>query len=90
MDGINTGSKFQFQLNLPFNNETGATFALTWKVLMTATDTTLQSTNSLYWGKANFDGTSANTGSWTQGTNAQVPVIYKVVGVRRIASNQGE
>ena len=87
MDGINTGSDFQFQLNLPFNNETGATFALTWKVLMTATDTTLQSTTSLYWGKANFDGTSTNTGSWSQGSNAQVPVIYKVVGVRRIASN---
>lgn len=87
MVGLNTGSAFQFQLNLPFSNETTATFALTWKVLMTATNTTLASTNALYWGKMNFDGTSANTGTWTQGSNANVPYIYKVVGIGRIASN---
>jgi hypothetical protein len=87
MDGINAGSTFQFQMDVPFNNETTATFALTWKVLMSATNTTLQSTTALYWGKTGFDGTSANAGTWTQGSNTNVPNIYKVVGVHRIASN---
>lgn len=87
MVGLNAGSSFQFMLNAPFDNLTTATYALNWKVLVTATNTTLQSTNALYWGKMNFDGTSTNTGSWTQGGNVNVPTVYKVVGVHRIASN---
>ena len=87
MTGLNAGNSFQFMLNAPFDNLTTATYALNWKVLVTATNTTLQSTNALYWGKMNFDGTSTNTGSWTQGRNVDVPTVYKVVGIGRIASN---
>ena len=87
MVGVNTSSSFVFQMITPFSNDTGATFALTWKVLMSATNTTLQSTNALYWGKTNFDGSSSGAGSWTQGSNTDVPIVYKVVGVHRIASN---
>lgn len=83
MSGVNAGSSFQFYVDMPFNNETGATYALTWKVIVSATNTTLTSTTALYWGKMNFNGSSS--GTWTQGENVQIPYIYKVVGIHRIA-----
>lgn len=87
MIGVNRGTDFVIMPNMPFNNAvSGANFVLNWKIYISATETTMASTAALYWGKTGFDGTSTNPGSWTQGSNANVPKIYKVVGINRVAS----
>lgn len=83
MIGLNKGSAFTIQPSIPFNHSTGTTFCLNWKIYISATDTTIQSTDAIYWGKSGTDGTTA--GTWVQGKNVNVPIIYKVIGVHRIA-----
>lgn len=85
MVGLNKTSNFTIQPSIPFTHNTGTAFCLNWKIYISATDTTIQSTDSIYWGKSGTDGTTA--GSWVQGKNASVPIIYKIIGINRIASN---
>lgn len=87
MMGANTGSSFSVQSSeIPYDsNATG--FVICWKIYITATDTTLTSTNAIYWGKSSCDGTSTNPGTWTQGANVNVPYVYKVIGINRVANN---
>lgn len=85
MYGINTGTTFTIQPSIPFD-ETSAGYVLNWKVFITASNTSLTSTNAIYWGKSSCDGTSTNPGTWTQGANANVPYVYKVIGINRISN----
>lgn len=86
MYGINTGTTFTIQPSIPFD-EASVGFVLNWKIFITATDTSLTSTNAIYWGKSSCDGTSTNPGTWTQGANINVPYVYKVIGINRVANN---
>ena len=86
MYGINTGTTFTIQPSIPFD-EASAGFVLNWKICITATDTSLTSTNAIYWGKSSCDGTSTNPGTWTQGANINVPYVYKVIGINRVAND---
>jgi hypothetical protein len=85
MVGINKGAAFTIQPSIPFNHQTGATFCLNWKIYISATDTTIQSTDAIYWGKGGTDGTTA--GTWVQGKNSNVPIVYKIIGINRVSSN---
>lgn len=87
MIGINRGSRFIQTLGGAFDNHelTTAGYCLYWQVFFTnCTDTYLHSQSSQFIGKMNFIN-GATTGTWTQGANAEVPVVYKVVGIHRIA-----
>lgn len=86
MYGINTGTTFTIQPSIPFD-EASVGFVLNWKIFITATDTSLTSTNAIYWGKSSCDGTSTNPGTWTQGANINVPYVYKVIGINRVAND---
>ena len=83
MIGLNKGAEFTIQPPIPYNHSTGKTYCLDWKIYISATDTSLQSTGAVFWGKSETDGATA--GSWVQGSNIDVPIIYKVIGIKRIA-----
>ena len=85
MVGINKDSAFTIQPSIPYSHDTGKTYCLNWKIYISATDTSLKSTGAIFWGKSGTDGATA--GSWVQGANTDVPIIYKVIGINRIASN---
>ena len=87
MLGINRGASFIQTLPGAFDNHvpTTAGYCLYWQVFFTnCTDIYLHSQSSQFIGKMNF--VNGNTpGTWTQGANNAVPIIYKVVGVHRVS-----
>ena len=83
MFGANTGTNLIWCTNIPYDNVTGASWCLEWKVICTATDTHIQSLKSIYWGKSECDGTSTHPGTWIQGTNPYVPTVFKIIGIGR-------
>lgn len=87
MLGINRGSRFIQTLMGAYDNHepTTAGYCLYWQVFFTnCTDTYLHSQSSQFIGKVGFINAST-PGTWTQGANNAVPVVYKVVGVHRIS-----
>lgn len=87
MMGVNTGAQFIAVLTAPFDNHAYdvAGYSLVWfTYFVNCTNTYLESATSQFVGKSGFiDGTTA--GSWAQGVNNNVPIIYEVVGINRIA-----
>lgn len=87
MMGVNTGAQFIAVLTAPFDNHAYdvAGYSLIWfTYFVNCTNTYLESATSQFVGKSGFiDGTTA--GSWAQGVNNNVPIIYEVVGINRIA-----
>lgn len=89
MLGINRGSSFLHTLPGSVDNHSYNTagYCLLWQVFFAdCTDTYLKSNTSQFIGKMNFINGST-PGTWTQGANNDVPIVYKVVGIHRIASN---
>ena len=85
MYGSNLTSAFTIQNNsIPYSNASGAAYAINWMWNITATDTSMTLIKSRFWGKMNFDDAN-NGGTWQQGVNNNVPVVYKVIGVNRKA-----
>ena len=89
MLGINRGSSFIQTLPGALDNHSYNTagYCLYWQVFFAdCTDTYLKSNTSQFIGKMNFINGST-PGTWTQGANNAVPIVYKIVGINRIASN---
>ena len=87
MFGLNRGATFILTLTAPFNNHAynEASYFIIWQCFLAdCTETYLKSSSCQFIGKMNFiDG--GTPGTWTQGANADVPTIYKVIGINRIA-----
>lgn len=76
---------FSIQPPFSFGNTTGTGYAINWKVTIHKVNNTLTSVQSVYWGKSGTDGATA--GTWVQGANNNVPVVYKVIGINRISGS---
>jgi hypothetical protein len=86
MYGLNRTQAFAIQPSMPFMDTAGTGYAINWEIALSATETSMSSIQALYWGKNNLGSANSATGTWTQGSNnAQVPVVYKVVGINRTA-----
>lgn len=86
MIGANRGASFIQTLIGSFDNHAQGTtgYFLLWQLFFAdCTETYLKSSNAHFMGKQGFNGSTA--GTWTQGSNADCPTVYKVVGIRRIA-----
>jgi len=87
MLGINRGSSFLHTLPGSLDNHSYNTagYCLLWQVFFAdCTDTYLKSNTSQFIGKMNFINGST-PGTWTQGANDNVPIVYKIVGINRIS-----
>ena len=87
MIGVNRGASFIHGLVGSIDNHSTSTagYVLFWNVFFSGcTDTVLKSSDSKFIGKTGFINGST-PGTWTQGSNASVPVVYKVVGIHRVS-----
>ena len=87
MLGANRGASFIQMLTASFDNHavTTAGYCLIWQLFFAeCTNTYLKSSSCQFIGKMNFIN-GATTGTWTQGANTAVPIVYKVIGIKRIA-----
>jgi hypothetical protein len=87
MFGLNRGASFILTLTASFNNHAynEAGYFIIWQCFMAdCTDTYLKSSSSQFIGKMNFIDAST-PGTWTQGANADVPTVYKVIGFNRVS-----
>ena len=89
MIGANRGASFIQMLPGSFDNhEIGvAGYCLIWQLFFVdCTATYLKSSGAQFIGKSGFIN-GATPGTWTQGANPACPIVYKIVGINRIASN---
>lgn len=87
MLGLNRGASFIQMLLGSFDNHaiTTAGFCLVWQLFFAeCTATYLKSAGCQYIGKTGFIN-GATPGSWTQGANNAVPIVFKVVGINRVS-----
>lgn len=87
MIGANRGTNFTQTLPGAIDDHLGsvAGYFVVWQLFFAScTNTYLKSDYCQFMGKMNFkDGSTP--GSWTQGNNSSVPIVFKVVGIHRIA-----